>query len=68
VFAHNGNLTVYPDLTHSLYQPIGSTDSEAAFCYMMSELKTRFVQKPSEDELFTAMQDITHSLCQTGTF
>ncbi|HDR0641958.1 class II glutamine amidotransferase [Pasteurella multocida] len=68
VFAHNGNLTVYPDLTYSLYQPIGSTDSEAAFCYMMSELKTRFAQKPSEDELFTAMQDITHSLCQTGTF
>ncbi|SUC39563.1 putative glutamine amidotransferase [Pasteurella canis] len=41
VFAHNGNLTTKFDLNNSLYQPIGSTDSEAAFCYMVSELKTR---------------------------
>ncbi len=34
VFAHNGNLTTLPDLSDCRAQPIGTTDSEAAFCYM----------------------------------
>ncbi|GJH43052.1 class II glutamine amidotransferase [Pasteurella canis] len=68
VFAHNGNLTTKFDLNNSLYQPIGSTDSEAAFCYMVSELKTRFKIKPTEDELFDALQQITHTISTGGTF
>ena len=42
VFAHNGNLKDVPDMSESFCQPIGSTDSEAAFCYMAEYLKKSF--------------------------
>ncbi|MDU5778417.1 MAG: class II glutamine amidotransferase [Haemophilus parainfluenzae] len=47
---------------------IGSTDSETAFCYMVEYLKNRFRRKPSEIEIFEAIQDITKDLSQKGTF
>ena len=68
VFAHNGNLKDLPDMSESFCQPIGSTDSEAAFCYMAEYLKNRFRRKPSEMEIFEAIQDITKELSQKGTF
>ena len=55
-------------MSESFCQPIGSTDSEAAFCYMAEYLKNRFRRKPSEMEIFEAIQDITKELSQKGTF
>ena len=66
VFAHNGNLKELPDMSESFCQPIGSTDSEAAFCYMAEYLKNRFRRKPSEMEIFEAIQEITKELSQKG--
>lgn len=68
VFAHNGNLATLPDMSESFCQPIGSTDSETAFCYMAEQLKNRFRRKPTEDELFLAIQSITKELAERGTF
>ena len=51
-------------MSESFCQPIGSTDSEAAFCYMAEYLKNRFRRKPSEMEIFEAIQDITKELSQ----
>lgn len=68
VFAHNGNLKDLPDMSESFCQPIGSTDSEAAFCYMAEYLKNRFRKKPSEMQIFEAIQDITKKLATHGTF
>ncbi|VEH65597.1 putative glutamine amidotransferase [Rodentibacter pneumotropicus] len=68
VFAHNGNLKDLPDMSESFCQPIGSTDSEAAFCYMAEYLKNRFRKKPSEMQIFEAIQDITQKLATHGTF
>ncbi|POY47401.1 class II glutamine amidotransferase [Avibacterium paragallinarum] len=68
VFAHNGNLTSIPDMSESFCQPIGSTDSEAAFCYMAEQLKNRFRKKPTEEEIFQTIQEITKELAQNGTF
>ena len=39
VFAHNGNLKDLPDMSESFCQPIGSTDSETAFCYIQDITK-----------------------------
>ena len=64
MFAHNGNLKDLPDMSESFCQPIGSTDSETAFCYMAEYLKNRFRRKPSEMEIFEAIQDITKALSQ----
>lgn len=67
VFAHNGNLTSFPDMSESFCQPIGSTDSEAAFCYMAEQLKNRFRKKPTEEQIFQVIQEITQELAQGGT-
>ncbi|KAE9528396.1 class II glutamine amidotransferase [Testudinibacter aquarius] len=68
VFAHNGNLKTMPDLSESRAQPIGSTDSEAAFCYMVEKLKVRYHKKPSDQEIFNAVYDIAAELGELGTF
>ncbi|MFC0322694.1 class II glutamine amidotransferase [Gallibacterium melopsittaci] len=68
VFAHNGNLKTLPDLSECRAQPIGSTDSEAAFCYMTEFLKRRYHRKPSEEEIFAAVYEVTQELAQLGTF
>lgn len=38
-FAHNGTLFRRDRLTNLTYQPIGETDSEHAFCYLLSRLR-----------------------------
>ncbi|TDQ57966.1 glutamine amidotransferase [Mesocricetibacter intestinalis] len=68
VFAHNGNLNNLPDMSDSFCQPIGSTDSEAAFCYIAEQLKNRFRKKPTEEEIFDAVQQVTQELAKLGTF
>ncbi|OOF43398.1 class II glutamine amidotransferase [Rodentibacter rarus] len=68
VFAHNGNLKDLPDMSESFCQPIGSTDSETAFCYMAEYLKNRFRKKPTETQIFEAIQDVTKELVAHGTF
>lgn len=68
VFAHNGNLNTLPDMSESFCQPIGSTDSETAFCYMAEQLKNRFRKKPTEKQIFTAIQEISAELSSRGTF
>ena len=68
VFAHNGNLKDLPNMSESFCQPIGSTDSEAAFCYMAEFLKSRFKKKPTEMQIFQAIQEVSKELAAHGTF
>jgi len=44
-FAHNGTLFKRHLLKQLSYQPVGGTDSERAFCYLLSQLK-RYKIKP----------------------
>ncbi len=69
IFAHNGNLAAYsPDLG-GLYQPVGTTDSELAFCHLLEGLKARFgTTKPSLDELFEAIAELVVPITRHGTF
>src|SRR5437868_13865160 len=42
LFAHNGDLkNFHPQLTGA-YLPVGSSDSEKAFCWLMQQLRERF--------------------------
>ncbi|MBE2895959.1 class II glutamine amidotransferase [Pasteurellaceae bacterium HPA106] len=68
VFAHNGNLETLPELERSHCHPIGTTDSEAAFCYIVDSIKNRFASKPSEQDIFEFMKEITPELSSRGTF
>ena len=45
-FAHNGQLRGIKNKGLEYYQPIGSTDSEYAFCWIMCQLRKKFKTKP----------------------
>ena len=67
-FAHNGQLKGIKKLlipTH--YQPVGTTDSEHAFCWMMSQIKEKFPSAPkNEKELWYFIEQLAHQLNQLG--
>lgn len=44
VFAHNGNLLDFKPALSGRFQPIGNTDSELAFCYLLDQLARHFPQ------------------------
>jgi len=48
-FAHNGQLKDYAQFKLSRFHPIGSTDSEHLFCWLMGELDQRFASLPTRD-------------------
>ena len=45
-FAHNGQMPIASIPKPAHFQPVGSTDSEKAFCWLLSELKTQFETPP----------------------
>ena len=69
VFAHNGNLVDFKPALNGHYLPIGTTDSEHAFCYILQELRQRFGQQaPTLNELAKALQQLCKEIAQYGTF
>jgi len=51
VFAHNGNLENFEPRLHGSFRPVGQTDSEQAFCWLMQELAKSHASVPSVAEL-----------------
>jgi glutamine amidotransferase len=69
IFAHNGHLKDYAPTLNHIYQPVGSTDSEQAFCDLLEYLRTRFGnQAPSLDEIFDALAEFVLPIHEHGTF
>ncbi len=66
VFAHNGTVKNISKATHNFYQSVGETDSEEVFCYILNVLKERFKEKPSDQDLFDAIVEITSKLAENG--
>ncbi len=68
VFAHNG--TVGKIRKHELgrFRPIGTTDSEYAFCVLLDRLADRFDSYPSRAKLSAAIAKIGGELGRDGTF
>lgn len=69
-FAHNGQLDKELfKLPLSFYKPIGTTDSEYAFCWLLGEIRQHFKSQPEESEL---LSNFIHQCCQKlgmmGTF
>jgi glutamine amidotransferase len=68
-FAHNGDLKEFnpPQGTH--YRTIGQTDSERAFCYLMTQMHQRFPgAAPARSVLFAALAEIAAEIASHGTF
>lgn len=66
-FAHNGDLKQF-DPPATRYAPAGDTDSERAFCHLLSGLAERFDQVPPRHELFAALAALAADIRQHGTF
>jgi len=66
-FAHNGQLSDYQILLQKgKHQPVGETDSEAAFCWLLNELDRKYPQKLAD---MKAMFRFLGDLClQLQTF
>ncbi|MEQ6289369.1 class II glutamine amidotransferase [Vogesella sp. GCM10023246] len=66
IFAHNGNLLDFAPPQGSHYQPVGSTDSERAFCYLLETLRQRWRQPPAREALFAAVETLAAELRSHG--
>jgi glutamine amidotransferase len=69
VFAHNGDLKNFNPELNGPYRPVGTTDSELAFCYILQELRRRFGDAlPTLPQLSAAMRELTQEIAAYGTF
>jgi glutamine amidotransferase len=69
VFAHNGNLEGGVPRAGDVYVPVGSTDSEAAFCAILETLRAASPgAKPPLAELVATLAGATARLARRGPF
>jgi glutamine amidotransferase len=69
VFAHNGDLKDFSPVLNGAFRPVGSTDSEWAFCYLLQELRCRFGDAaPALPALSAALRELTREVAAYGTF
>lgn len=67
-FAHNGDLKGYAPTLHGAFRPVGDTDSERAFCWLMQELAKAHAGVPTIGELTTTLRELTPRIAAHGTF
>jgi predicted glutamine amidotransferase len=68
VFAHNGTLPGVESLALDRYNPIGETDSERAFCWMLGQILREFHAYPGPEQLFAAVARLGSELSERGVF
>jgi glutamine amidotransferase len=69
VFAHNGDLKDFDPPLDGSFLPVGTTDSERAFCYLLQQLRGRFgAMPPSLSQLREALATMVAAIAAHGTF
>ena len=69
VFAHNGDLKNFSPKLTGAFRPVGTTDSEQAFCYLLQSLHERFGDSlPTMSTLRTAVDELTKDIASHGVF
>ena len=68
VFAHNGDLKNYAPALHGSFRPVGTTDSELAFCWLLQELAKSHVGVPTVEELTLTLTELVPQIAKYGTF
>jgi predicted glutamine amidotransferase len=72
VFAHNGSLKCGPGgfapRLHGAFRPVGDTDSELAFCWLMQELAKAHAGVPTVQELSCTLRELLPQPAAHGTF
>lgn len=69
-FAHNGKLPGVKAFALGHYRPVGTTDSEHAFCWMLGQIRARWPDKPPRRDATLArmIRTMSQRLSQLGTF
>lgn len=69
-YAHNGQLDDrWRNLPLPYYKPVGSTDSEHAFCWMLGQLRDAFPEPPaSRNDIRALFRECASQLHQYGVF
>ncbi len=68
VFAHNGDLKDHAPRLHGHFRPVGGTDSELAFCWLLQELAKAHADVPSVAELTRTLRELLPQIARHGTF
>jgi len=68
VFAHNGDLKEFNPPLHGSFKPVGSTDSELAFCWLLQELNKSHANVPTVEELTCTLAELVPRIARHGTF
>ena len=69
IFAHNGDLHNFKPELVGRFTPVGNTDSELAFCYLLEQLVKRFgYVEPTLDQVFDVLLEISPQIAEHGTF
>ena len=69
VFAHNGDLKHFSPVLNGPFRPVGNTDSERAFCYVLQQLREQFGDlPPTTDALRSALAILTSDIAAHGVF
>ncbi|TCB82394.1 class II glutamine amidotransferase [Acinetobacter sp. ANC 4173] len=69
IFAHNGDLLDFDPPLTGRFTPIGNTDSERAFCFLLDQLVAKFgYVEPSLTQVFELLLEIAPKIAEHGTF
>lgn len=69
IFAHNGTLHDFSPPPGDRYRPVGQTDSEQAFCFLLQNLCERFSgTEPPAAQLALALRELTSEIAAHGDF
>lgn len=68
VFAHNGDLKDFAPRLHGSFHPVGHTDSERAFCWLLQELAKSHADVPPVAELTLTLRELVPQVARHGTF
>ena len=69
IFAHNGNLKEFRPALDGSFVPVGDTDSELAFCWLLQRLRDEFGDAmPLRRPMFDFLAAITREIATHGEF
>ncbi|MFO1321213.1 MAG: class II glutamine amidotransferase [Burkholderiales bacterium] len=69
IFAHNGTLENFAPALAGRHRPVGTTDSELAFCHLLETLEDRYGQEaPALDALAATVRAWAETVARHGTF
>ena len=67
-FAHNGQLRGVKRRSLRFYNPVGTTDSEHAFCWLLDQIRERYRQPPRPVTLWRLLYRLCRELSALGVY